>query len=139
MTATTEWCDESETAEVELSERVNDLLSRWHAWSAGHAYAHGYASVNAACRMAKASRQYDDQNGSLDAQIDVSLMEAVDAQIDAIADPWRSALMVQARNLYTGASVWNCPRLPRSGGARMEVLVLARKKFVDRLARAGLI
>ena len=132
-------CVDVELSERELAERVNDLLSRWHAWCAGHSYASGFSSVNAACRMARASRQYDDTNGSLDAQIDVSLMEAVDAQLNEIAQPWRAALDVLARNLHTGVSVWSNPRLPLDDRARAELVYVARKKFVERLARAGLL
>lgn len=139
MTETIEIIEAQEMSGRELAEHINDLLARWHAWSAGHVYASGFASVNAACRMARVSRQYDDQNGSLDAQIDVSLMEAVDAVIDAIADPWRSSLSIQARNLCTGVSVWNSPRLPACQRARNELLAQARNKFIERLARVGLL
>ena len=128
-----------EMTERELSEHLSDLLSRWHAWCAGHVYSTGFASVNAACRMARASRQYDDVNGSLDAQIDVSLMEAVDAQIDQVPQPWRTALQVQARNLATGSQVWNSPRLPVCERERRAVLVEARRQFAARLARANLL
>jgi len=128
-----------EMTERELGEHLSDLLSRWHCWAAGHVYAAGFASVNAACRMARASRQYDDENGSIDAQIDVSLLEAVDAQIEEIPQPWRTALQVQARNLATGAQVWSSPRLPSNEQARRAVLVEARRQFAARLARAELL
>lgn len=139
MTETMDVSAEQDAAARELAEVISDLLARWHQWSAGHVYATGYASINAACRMARASRQYDDQNGSLDAQIDVSLMEAVDAQIDEIPQPWRTALEVQARNLATGAAVWSSPRLPKDDQARRAVVVEARRQFAARLARANLL
>jgi hypothetical protein len=66
-------------------------------------------------------------------------MEAVDGVIDAIAEPWRSALSVQARNLHTGRQVWNSPRLPSCAMMRGQILMVARKKFVDGLARGGLV
>jgi hypothetical protein len=138
ITTTADSIDEQD-AHRAIAEHVNSLLSQWHAWSAGHSVAHGYPTVNTTCRSARASRQYDDANGGLDAHIDHVLMEAVDGVIDAIADPWRSALSVQARNLHTGRQVWNSPRLPSCGMMRGQILMVARKKFVDGLARGGLV
>lgn len=128
-----------EDAERTIAEHINSLLAQWHAWSAGHSLTYGYPSVNTSCRSARSSRQYDDANGGLDAHIDHVLMEAVDGVIDTIADPWRSALSVQARNLHTGAQVWNSPRLPSCPKARGELLQVARKKFVDGLSRRNLL
>ena len=122
-----------------LAEHINSLLAQWHAWSAGHALTFGFPSVNTSCRSARSSRQYDDSNGGLDAHIDHVLMEAVDGVIDAIPDPWRSALSVQARNLQTGAQVWNSPRLPSCAMQRGELVMAARKKFVEGLSRLNLL
>jgi hypothetical protein len=131
--------NEEQDAQRVLAEHVNDLLARWHAWSAGHALVHGYPSVNTTCRIARSSRQYDDANGGLDAHIDCVLMEAVDAVVDAIPEPWKAALSVQARNLHTGRQVWSSPRLPSCAMLRGDILMAARKKFVDGLARGGLL
>ena len=139
MTETMEAAQRPDTDARETREVISDLLSRWHLWSSSHRYGAGDATVNAACRMARASRQYDDENGSLDAQIDVALMEALDAQIDEIPQPWRTALLLQARNLATGAAVWSSPRLPADDAARRAVLVEARRQLAARLARANLL
>lgn len=122
-----------------LAEHVSSLLAQWHAWSAGHALVHGYPTVNSTCRGSKSSRQYDDANGGLDAHIDHVLMEAVDGVIDALQDPWKAALSVQARNLSTGAQVWNSPRLPVCPVRRCDLLVAARKMFVMGLYRRNLL
>lgn len=122
-----------------ISVYVSDLLARWHSWSAGHSMTHSYPMVSSSFRDARASRQYDDANGGLDAHIDCVLMEAVDAVIDAISDPWRTALSIQARNLQTGSSVWTSPRLPTCMHRRAEMLVEARKKFVEGLARRNML
>ena len=122
-----------------LAEHVSSLLAQWHAWSSGHALTHGYPTINTTCRGARSSRQYDDANGGLDAHVDHVLMEAVDGVIDAICDPWRSALSVQARNLHTGAKVWNSPRLPSCAVQRAELLMVAREKFVNGLMRRNLL
>lgn len=125
--------------ERKLHEHINSLLARWHSWSAGHGYGMGYPTTNAACRMTRASRQYDDANGGLDAQIDNVLMEAVDAVVNAIAQPWCTALQIQARNLHTGRAVWLSPRLPVCPRLRGQVLATARTKFLDGLAKAGML
>lgn len=122
-----------------LAEHINSLLAQWHAWSSGRSMVHGYPTINTTCRGSRSLRQYDDANGGLDAHIDHVLMEAVDAVIDGIPDPWRSALSVQARNLQTGAQVWNSPRLPSCAMQRGELVMAARKKFVDGLSRRNLL
>lgn len=122
-----------------LHARLNELLADWHAWSAGHAYSLGYPCVSAACRQARCSRQYDDSNGSLDAHVDAVVMEAVDAVLDGIGQPWRTALSVQARNLSTGMQVWSSPRLPVNQVARLTMLAEARNKFAQALARADIL
>jgi hypothetical protein len=123
----------------QMAEHINDLLSKWHAWSAGQLPVHGFPPVNATCRQSRTSRQYDDQNGGLDAHIDQVLMEAVDSVIDAIPQPWRTALSFQARNLHQNASVWSSPRLPSCAGQRTELVIAARKRFADLLASRNLI
>jgi hypothetical protein len=139
MTETAELDLSFEDAQQQLAEHVSSLLAQWHAWSAGQGMTFGYPTINTTCRIARSSRQYDDANGGLDAHIDHVLMEAVDGVIDAITDPWRSALSVQARNLHTGAQVWNSPRLPSDPIELGKVLQAARKKFVDGLLRRNLL
>jgi hypothetical protein len=123
----------------QIAEYINSLLSQWHAWSAGQLPVHGFPTVNATCRQSRTSRQYDDQNGGIDAHIDQVLMEAVDSVIDAIPQPWRTALAFQARNLHQNASVWSSPRLPSCAGQRAELVMVARQKFADMLASRNLI
>jgi hypothetical protein len=131
--------DETQEAQRVLHEHLNSLLAQWHGWCASQKEVDGYKKQSAAFLDALTSRQYDDANGALDAHVDVVLMEAVDAVIDRIIDPWRTALAIQARNLWTGKAVWNSPRLPSCQMARTQILVEARKKFVDALATASLL
>lgn len=121
------------------AEHLNDLLARWHAWCAGNVVGVGYPVVNAASRLYRPSRQYDDQNGALDAGVDAVLMEGVNAIIEQIGQPHRTALAVQARNLQVRAQVWSSPRLPSDPMERAVLLVAARKIFRDGLARADLL
>ena len=122
-----------------LNARLNDLLAGWHAWSAGHVMEIGYQRTCPTFRQARASRQYDDANGSLDAHVDAVLMEAVDAVVSAIDNPWHAALSVQARNLHTGRSVWASPRLPACPTERAKLLGVARNKFAQGLEKAGIL
>ena len=122
-----------------LAEHVNSLLAQWHAWCLGDKVGIGISSAAAGFLQSVPSRQYDDENGALDAHIDIVLMQAVDSVIDGIAEPWKSALSIQARNLYTGRQVWNSPRLPSCSMQRAEVVVAARKKFIDSLQRRKLL
>lgn len=123
----------------QLAEHINSLLSQWHAWSSQQIPVHGFPTVNATCRQSRTSRQYDDQNGGLDAHIDQVLMEAVDSVIDAIPQPWRTALAFQARNLHQNAQVWSSPRLPSCAVQRAGVVMEARKRFCNLLASRNLI
>ena len=125
--------------DVVMAEYLNGLLSSWHVWSACFAYAQGYASTSATTRMCRCSRQYDDQNGSLDAHIDNVMMQAVDAVVQDIAQPYRTALMIQARNLAVGVSVWASPRLPACPAQRAMILMDAIKIFNAALAKRDLI
>lgn len=124
----------------DTDEQLAELLSKWHSWSAEQSpMARSYSSFNSTCRYSRTSRQYDDANGALDADIDRVLMEAVEAVIYDIADPWRTALSVQARNLATGAAVWNSPRLPADPRERVALTAHAMKLFGTELARRNLI
>lgn len=128
---------EDQSARV-CAERINEWLYRWHAWSRAHVHSTGFYGVNPACRQSRASRQYDDENGGLDAHIENVEMEAVDAVMDTIPQPWRTALSVQARNLYTGVSVWRSPRLPVSQQECAVLLMEARNKFHLAMIRANI-
>jgi hypothetical protein len=67
------------------------------------------------------------------------LMEAVDSVIDAIPQPWRTALSFQARNLHQNASVWSSPRLPSCAGQRAELVMVARSLFIEEMKRRNLL
>lgn len=118
-------------------ETLNDLLSRWHRWSCGYTFGKGYPTADSACRSARASRQYDDQNGALDAVIEQRIMEAVDAAVYQLQQPYLTAIQVLARNLYCGAQVWQSPRLPRDPLARGALVGQARKQLAGRLMDRG--
>lgn len=104
-------------------EHIDHLLAEWHHWCKAEKTATGYPRTAAGCSQYRASRQYDLHNGALDQDADNALSQAVDATIAKMADPWRSALHIEARNL-TSARVWESPRIP----AEMVALVTRQAK-----------
>lgn len=117
--------------------QLDDLLIRWHRWASSEGYGTGYPSQSTYCRMYRPSRQYDDSNGSLDASIEDRLMTSVDAVIHTLNRQHVAALSVNARNLSTGSSVWNSPRLPQ-GEELLTLIAGARDALRDALDDAGL-
>ena len=118
---------------------VNDLLARWHHWASDERTARGYRSVSPAFVQFRASRQYDDGNGALDVDVEDRLMRGIDSIVEAIAQPFQTALQINARILCTGAAVWRSPRLPQDELARAFLVSDARALLVARLRRAGLL
>lgn len=57
--------------------------------------------------------------------------------IRRIEHPWQAAIVIQARNLATGADVWFSPRLPTHREAREVILLEARNKLLVELRKDG--
>lgn len=123
----------------DLDHLLNDLLAKWHRYCAGYSFGKGYPSSDVTCRQSRTSKQYDYDNGAMDASVDQSIMEAFDAAMDTIEQPWRTALSLQARNLHTGNSVWISPRLPADPIERGVLLMEARNKLLKVLAKDGVL
>lgn len=116
---------------------LDDLLSRWHAWSLHHAA--GTSCVNALFRQASSSRGYDDTSDIADSMVDASTMDAVDFHVDQMQEAYRAAIYAHARNLHAGCSVWSNPRLPKSPEERAVVVLEAKNMLSLRLMSAGVI
>lgn len=124
-------------SEMDVNQALNDLLTRWHQWSSSYTFGKGYPSIDSACRSSRTSRQYDDSNGALDAAVENKIMEAFDAAVWTIDQPYLTALQFQARNLFTGRQVWTSPRLPVHDGERQVLMMEARNRLLRALARSG--
>ena len=75
------------------------------------------------------------ENGSLEAELSSRQSKAVDFAVSGMIDPWRTAIAIQARNLYTGHDVWESPRVPKD---RVRVILCtARGMLTVRLISAG--
>lgn len=125
--------------QADIDTILNDLLAKWHRYCAGYSYGKGYPSTDVSCRQSRTSRQYDYENGAMDASVDNAIMEAFDAAMDRVDQPWRTALSVQARNLHTGSAVWSSPRLPADPMERGAILLEARNKLMKALASCGVL
>ena len=64
-------------------------------------------------------------------------LEAVGHCIDMMAQPWKTAVEFNARNLALNLSVWRSPRLPVDDVERAHLLLHARAKLLILLERAG--
>lgn len=114
--------------ECQLNDLINEILKEWHCWSAEYAMASGYSSRSPSCIA-----------GPVSAGSDGIDTEAVDAVIDAIPQPHRTALAFQARNLNSRAQVWSSPRLPANWEERQILLMEARNMLTRGLMKKGII
>lgn len=121
----------------DIDHLLNDHLARWHNWCSRYRFGKGYPSSDVTCRQSRTSKQYDYDNGAMDASVEDSIAEAFDAAMDRVEQPYRTALSIQARNLATGANVWNSPRLPADPMERSKILMDARNILLKVLASTG--
>lgn len=126
-------------SEAEINERLNDLLSRWHAHCQGYSAGKGYPSADAVCKHAKTSSVWDGWNGAQDEATNRQIMAEFDAAMWDVPQPYLTALQFQARNLYTGKQVWTSPRLPADDIERGVLIMEARVRLMKGLARRGVL
>lgn len=117
---------------------LNDLLRSWHVWACGYRHVGGINS-SPMFRDARTSKGWDSINDIVDQEIDGGCMEALNFHVMELAPTYRTALQIQARNLHTGVSVWNSPRLPKDPEERTIVLIEARNLLMKKLFAAGVI
>lgn len=108
-------------AQDSVETTINEILKEWHSWSANESVGKGYGSRSASCNFGP--------GGSCSWEI--ADMDTVDAVIDSIPQPHRTAIAFIARNLATGAKVWSSPRLP-SNQVEMQVLNLEARNMLTR-------
>jgi hypothetical protein len=121
----------------ELEEGLNKILAAWHEWSANFPDGIAYPTVAVFAKQWRTSRQYDDDNGAQEQDAHNDRMEIVDAAVNAIPIPWRTALHINARNLCTGVAVWRSARLPADDMERAAMVVAARALLVEELTTRG--
>lgn len=119
-------------------EQLDDLLSRWDHWLQPVQVSRGHSSSSAGCGLYRTSRQYDDQNGALDDQVEHQVMQGVQSCVERLDTQQRVAIHIEARNLRLGLSVWRSPRLPADQQQARAVIDAARRRMVVLLCGAGL-
>lgn len=119
-------------------EILSDLLARWHHYCK-HYSAVPVAGADPMFRMARSSRHWQTEEQVRDAEINNSIMKAIDFHVSEMKDPHRAAIHILARNCYTGRSVWISPRLPVDLEERQVVIAEARNMLTRRLMAAGVI
>lgn len=115
------------------------LLILMHNATDRDSVAAGYPSHAAGMALYRPSKQHDSENGAADSDADATLGQAVDFHVSEMADPHRTAIRVNARNLATGVHVWGSARLPLDPVERAILLMEARNQIMRRLQTAGLL
>ncbi len=101
-----------------IEPQVDEWLKMWHSWASSVRQAGGYPGVAPGCGLYRASRQYDDTNGALDAAADISTAKAVGEVIERLPHLYQAALSMEARNLCS-VRVWQSARVPSEDAARV--------------------
>lgn len=125
-------------AEKILDATLDNLLRLMHESAAGDRVGQGYPSNAPGCSLYRASRQYDYDNGASDSERDTELGVAVSAVVGQMADPHRTCLQIEGRNLSTGVRVWISARLPLCPVERSVIRQEARNQLARRLQAEGL-
>lgn len=100
------------TAQDLQQEQISYWLGLWHAWSrSSDRCARGYNSVSAGFGGYRARGRWGGDCGDMDAAADAALCRAIEQAVQAVPDPWRTALHVEARNIDAPARVWRSARL----------------------------
>lgn len=116
---------------------LDDLLSRWHSWCKGAGH------ITPICadpmfRNAKSGRSWDTTDEIVESELTNDTMKAIDFEVGEIAEPHRSAIYANARNLASRHAVWMSPRLPADPAQRAILVLEARILITKRLLRAGI-
>jgi hypothetical protein len=117
---------------------LDDILIRWWNWRAPIQPTRGHNRSAMGFESYRTSRQYDDENGALDDDIENQRMEAVSRQIDSLESLHRIAIYVQARALTLGVAVFTNARLPTSKTERDLLVMQARSELMRKIVAAGI-
>lgn len=116
---------------------LDDILSRLHRYQSRSKPSRGYNSKALVCGDFRTSRQYDYENGAIDAENELSEMRAVEFQVNEMDEPFRTAIHKEAQRLHIGRAVIRSPRFGLSDGEWREKTILARRIIIKRLISAG--
>jgi len=122
----------------ESHEILNSMLVDWYLWAKSYQHVGGINS-SPMFRQCKNGRQWDTLDEIMDSDLENSRLEALDHIIMEMKDVYRTSIQIQARNLYTGKSVWTSIRLPKDMEERANILFMARMELIGKLRDAGIL
>lgn len=106
-----------------------ELLCLWWRCESQYNPVEGYPVECPSTTGYRASRQYDDSNGAFEVDDRGRVALAIGRAVNSLAEPYRTALYMLARNRVTGASVWVSRRLPEDKDQREVVVARALHLF----------
>lgn len=124
--------------EQQLEASLDHFLALMHRYSSSFHLGQGYPSRAAGTEQYRPSRQYDSENGAMDGEADHAIGAAVSRIVDAMADPHRTSLRIEARNIVTGVKAWGSARLPLCPIERSVIRVEARNRLWRALIADGI-
>jgi hypothetical protein len=128
-------------------DRYSDLISLlvlWHRLE-DQTIVEGYPKECPSCREYITSTQYDwggtaslyedgsTSNGAGETRERAMMALVVGRTVEQMPEPYRSAVMVFARNRATGRNVWTSPRLPEDRDTRVVLLADALVMLAERV------
>lgn len=117
---------------------LDDLLSRWHSWQRADRGVRGFNSRALMIGDTRAMKvQYEAQLERQDDEHDALQCRQIDHEVRQMAEPYRTAIYMDARNINCGIAVWSSPRLPQDPIVRQAIVVQSRAWLVRRLVSAG--
>lgn len=108
---------------------VLELLDLWWRYERRWTPVEGFPAECPSTRGWRASRQWDDQNGAFDGEVEAKLAQRIGHLVSQVEQPWRSVLHMLARNRSSGVSVWRSPVVPNDPQERAEMVVAAVSKL----------
>jgi hypothetical protein len=118
-------------------EFLDQLLCLWHDHTRGGIVRGESTRALVVGDYRGTAAQYESQIEAADLAHDRLRSRVVSVEVERMDEPYRAAIYQNARNLYTGRSVWNSPRLPRDPLTREIVVEMARAELKRRLIAAG--
>lgn len=126
-------------AQQQLDASIDHYLDLMHRYSSSYHLGQGYPCRAAGTEQYRPSRQYDGENGALDSEADHQTGAAVSSIVDAMTDPHRTCLRIEARNIVTGVKAWTSARLPLCPIERSIIRQEARNRLWRELMARGLV
>lgn len=104
---------------------ILDLLTLWWRYESQWTPVQGYPVECPSTAGFRASRQYDDANGSMETDARGKMAASVGYAVNSLPNMERMAIYTLARNRATGVTVWRNPQLPADATERARLVARA--------------